>query len=273
VRYSPITLIYNSMSAENRLAEDSEVIGLDLDISGTPLKFHLIAGGQARLSDIVPAARAICDKITDTTIEQMHLSGKQVPCHKGCHACCSYLVPLSAPEVFRFRQDVFPKAKYSPDTMLRTYLLTARRLVSHRPPRDTFRNPDDLSALSHWYASLNLTCPFLYSRQCAIYHQRPLACREHLITGSARGCRDNSKKTQTIELPAQMGNILFRLAKELCDVDDTVMMPLALAWYEENKQLDERTWPAAMITKLFVEIVQEAAATPELTYSAPKGKG
>jgi Fe-S-cluster containining protein len=242
---------------EKSLPEHTEIIGLELDISGTRLDFRIAASGDARLADIVPAARAVCGKITETVLEQMSLSGSCIPCRKGCAACCSYLVPLSAPEVFRFRQEIFPKAKYSPDNMLRTYLLAARRLISHRPPRDAFGNPDDLSALSQWYASLNLTCPFLYSHQCAIYHQRPLACREHLVTGSARGCRGNSSKAQVIDLPARLGNILCRLTKELCDVDDTVMMPLALAWYEENKQLDERTWPAAMMTKLLVEITQE----------------
>ena len=255
----PIAVIDNSMTKKN-LAEDSEVIGLTLDISGTQLKFHLVAAGDARLADIVPVARVISGKITDTIIEQMHLVSEYIPCHKGCHACCNYLVPLSAPEVFRFRQEIFPRAKYTPDSMLRTYLLAARRLIRHRPPQGAFCNPDDLSTLSRWYASLNLTCPFLYSRQCAIYHQRPLACREHFVTGSARGCRGSSSKAQALELPARMGNILCRLTKELCSVDDAVMTPLALAWYEENKQLDERTWPAAMIAKLFVEIIEETVS-------------
>jgi Fe-S-cluster containining protein len=255
----PIQVLDGRIIKEN-LAKDSDIIGLELDISGRQLDFHIAARGDARLADIVPAARLICGKTTDTIIEQMHLNGSCIPCRKGCAACCNYIVPLSAPEVFRFRQEVFPKAKYSPDNMLRTYLLAARRLIRHRPPQDAFRNPDNLSALSHWYASLNLTCPFLYSGQCAIYHQRPLACREHFVTGSARGCRGNSSKAQAIELPARMGNVLCRLTKELCDIDDTVMMPLALAWYEENKQLDERIWPAVTIAKLFVEIAKETVS-------------
>jgi hypothetical protein len=35
---------------------------------------------------------------------------------------------------------------------------------------------------------------------------------------------------------------------------------VGIAWYEENKQLDERTWPAPMITKLFVEIAEETVS-------------
>jgi Fe-S-cluster containining protein len=238
-------------------ANDAQIIGLELAICGTPLKFHLAAVGEARLADIVPAARTICGTITETILGQLRLSGVCPPCRKGCTACCNYIVPLSAPEVFQFRREVFPKAKYSPDNLLRTYLLAARRLTHHRPPQDALANADDLSGLSQWYASLNLACPFLYSGQCVIYHQRPLACREHFVTGSARGCRGSGSKTQVIELPVRMGNILCRLTKELCAVDDTVLMPLALAWYEENKSLDQRTWPAAAMADLLVEIVQE----------------
>lgn len=253
-------LIDGGVPADNRPADGSEVLGFDLDISGTQLTFHLAATGEAQLSDIVPAARAICGKITAAAREQLPLGGGCVPCRKGCSACCNYLVSMSAPEVFRFRQEIFPKAKYSPDALLRGYLLAARRLVSHRPPEGAVGNPDDLGALSRWYASLHLACPFLYGGECAIYHQRPLVCREHLVTGSARGCRGGSAKAEAVELPARMGNILCRLTKELCDVDDAVMLPLALAWYEENKQLDERRWPAATIAGMFFEIVEEAVS-------------
>ncbi len=63
-------------------------------------------------------------------------------------------------------------------------------------------------------------------------------------------------------MPVQMGTVLCRLTKELCDVGDAVMMPLALAWCEVNKQLCERTWSAAKMTKLFVEIIKETVSAP-----------
>jgi hypothetical protein len=40
------------------------------------------------------------------------------------------------------------------------------------------------------------------------------------------------------------------------------MMPLALAWCDINKQLCERTWPAEMMTELFVEIIKETVSVP-----------
>jgi hypothetical protein len=60
-----------------------------------------------------------------------------------------------------------------------------------------------------------------------------------------------------IEMPVQMGNVLCRLSRGLCDVDDAVMMPLALAWCDINKQILERTWPAEVMVKLLVKIIKE----------------
>jgi len=260
--------ILGDCKAERRPADGSKIIGLELDIFGRRLDFYIAALGDARLADIVPAARVICDKITGTATEQIRVQGASIPCHKACPACCSYLVSLSVPEVLCFGQEIFHKQKYQLNT-LRTYLHAARRIIRHRPPNHvpesssgSSNNPSELNALANWYAGLNLTCPFLHNNQCTIYEQRPFVCREHFVTGSADGCRRNSGEAQVIEMPVQMGNVLCRLSEKLCDTSDAVMMPLALAWCDVNKQLCERTWPAEVMTKLFVEIIKETVSAP-----------
>ena len=261
--------ILDDCKAERCIADGEKIIGLELDIFGRRLDFRIAAVGNARLADIVPAARVICDKITEITTEQIRIQGGSIPCHKKCPACCNYLVSLSVPEVVCFRQEIFHKRKYQPSPALRTYLHAARRIIRHRPPdnilessSNSSNNPSELKALADWYAGLNLICPFLRNSQCTIYEQRPFVCREHFVTGSAQGCRRGSGEAQVIEMPVQMGNVLCRLSKELCDVSDAVMMPLALAWCDINKQLCERTWPAEVMTKLFVEIIKETVSAP-----------
>jgi Fe-S-cluster containining protein len=263
--------ILGDRKAERRLADGSKIIGLELDIFGRRLDFRIAAVGNARLANIIPAARVICDKITEITIEQIRIQGGNVPCHKECPACCSYLVSLSVPEVLCFRQDIFRKHTYQLNHTLRTYLYAAKRLMKNRPPNHIFEsfsnssnNISEIQTLANWYAGLNLTCPFLRNNQCAIYKQRPFVCREYFVAGSAQGCSRGSGEAQVIEMPVQMGNVLCRLSKELCDVSDAVMMPLALSWCDVNKQLQlcERTWPAEVMTKLFVEIIKETVSVP-----------
>jgi len=71
-----------------------EVIGLELDVLGKEVNFRVDVGqGRARLADIVPLARTLCTKITDVVVESILSDGGNIPCCKGCAACCArYLV-------------------------------------------------------------------------------------------------------------------------------------------------------------------------------------
>jgi Fe-S-cluster containining protein len=261
--------ILDSCEYKKYPADDTNIIGLELDIFDKRLNFYIAASGNARLAEIVPAASAICDKITEVAISHICAQGGNIPCGNACPACCNYLVSMSVPEVLYFRQEFLLKQKHHLNRIMRTYLHAARQIIKHRPPNhilesasNSYNDPSELKILADWYASLNLTCPFLRNNQCTIYEQRPFVCREHFVTGSAKGCRRTCGEAKAIEIPVQMGNILCRLSSKLCDIDDAVMMPLALAWCDINKQLCECTWPAEMMVKQLVETIKETAAAP-----------
>jgi hypothetical protein len=51
---------------------DKEVIGLELDILDKKINFRISVGeNQARLADIVPLARTLCTKITDSVLQSL----------------------------------------------------------------------------------------------------------------------------------------------------------------------------------------------------------
>ncbi len=266
--------VLDGCKTEPVCGDGCEVIGLEFDIFGKAIEFRIAACGRARLADIVPAARAISTKITDIATERIYCRRGHIPCHKGCPACCSYLVSMSIPEVFCFNREVFLKPKHLSSHILRTYFLAASQIIKHRPPSlpeqcfpEESANLSELHLLSDWYASLNLVCPFMYNNQCVIYEQRPLVCREHFVTGSAHGCKEGHGEAQVVELPVRMANILCQFTRELCVADDAVMIPLVLAWYEKNKELDERTWPAVKMVKLLTELVKTEAAKNSIVFS------
>ncbi len=248
----------------------TEVIGLELDILGKKVNFPTRVGqGRARLSDIVPLARTLCTKITDVVVESIRSDGGHIPCCKGCSACCSrYLVPLSVPEALRLKEEISTAPGYRRISMSRACLLTAHRILSHKPPKPFMHqaadasevSQADLNLLSNWYASLNMACPFLYNRVCTIYEQRPLACREHFVKGSARSCKGQRGVAEVVEMPVQIPNALAQLASELEDTSvEAVILPLTLVWCEENPERAERTWPLVMMVRRFVEIVRTMA--------------
>ncbi len=246
------------------------IIGLDLDILGDPVHFRIgVAQRQARLADIVPLARTVSAKITDVVVEKIRSDGGRIPCCQSCSACCYYLVPLSVPEAFRLREEILARPQYQQRLMLRACLLAARRILSRKPPKSFVgqTKPGSLGSLAEpnvvasWYASLKLACPFHYKGVCTIYEQRPLACREHFVKGSARACRGRRGTAKVVEMPVRVVDVLGQLASELEGMKvEAVAIPLALPWCEENLERHERTWSAAMMVERFVEILKAMAS-------------
>jgi Fe-S-cluster containining protein len=247
---------------------DTEVIGLELDILGKKVNFNIaVSKGRVTLADIVPLAHTVCTKITDIVVESIHTDGGCVPCGKGCSACCGpYLVSLSVPEALWLNEEISNASQLQRESMWQACLLAARRILSQKPPESFMHQPAetspiDLNLISSWYESLELSCPFLHNGLCSIYDQRPLACREHFIKGFATACTGERGIAEVVQMPIQMPNVLAQLAGELEGTsEEAVMLPLTLVWYEQNSQRAHRSWPALMMVKRFLEIIQVMAS-------------
>ena len=249
---------------------DAKLIDLELDILDEKISFQIgIRHARARLADIVPLARTICSKITAVALKNIPKNGGQIPCYKGCSACCKRcLVPLSVPEAFRLNDEIRKISVLRHELIWRDCLNASRHILTHKPPKkftqqsaeSLSNNPVHLNLISDWYSSLKLACPFLRQDICTIYGQRPLACREHYIIGSAKGCKDQDSFAEVLDIPIRVSNALVQLASELEGTTvEAVILPLILLWCKENKKRAERTWPFEMMVTRFVEIIKEMA--------------
>jgi hypothetical protein len=88
------------------------------------------------------------------------------------------------------------------------------------------------------YFALGIPCPFLEDESCSIYADRPLACREYLVSSEPANCsRPEAAAVAVIEVPRRLSMLLFDLSAE--DLPDgPAWLPLALA-------LDETLFDAA----------------------------
>lgn len=249
----------------------TQVIGLDLDVLGKKVNFSIAVNkGQATLADIVPLARTICTKITDIVVESVCSTGDHIPCRKGCETCCShYLVPLSVPEAFRLKEEISHAQRSQRESIWQACLITTKRILSKRPPNlmmdqtdgPSLVGPVDLERVSYWYKNLKLPCPFLHKGLCTIYDQRPLACREHFIKGSAEACKGERDVAEVVQMPVQMPNALAQLAQDFEGTTlEAVLLPLVFLWCEQNRPRANKTWPTAMMVERFLEIVKEMAS-------------
>ncbi len=144
-----------------------------------------------RADDLLPAARQLIDRaagraLADTAIE--------VTCRAGCSACCSQAVPVTSAEVRSIRDAI---ARLPPNRQAAVFdrVVAADSALAEAGIDESVFDAagDDLAkrrdaAMS--YFRLNVPCPLLEDGVCSIRDDRPLACREYLVTSDAAFCAD-----------------------------------------------------------------------------------
>ena len=125
-------------------------------------------------------------------MRELKAHGGRISCCKGCGACWIQLVPISEAEARRIaklveslpeprRSQVKARFEDAAKRLAEAGLLKASAagtLVSRRLPRvrlGIFRQA--------------IPCPFLEDEACSIYPDRPITCREFLVTTPAIYCR------------------------------------------------------------------------------------
>jgi len=271
---SIITVLDEFEQLDNNCPCDAEILGFELVVAGKTVQFHInVAAKQATLADIVPLARRLSTKLTNLFLGSLRENGQSVPCRKGCSACCSYLIPLSIPEVFRLRGELLAMPADYSRGILRACLDTAEKILDSRSQTTYLESfsesgQSQISQMSKWYAGLKLACPFLSDGLCMLYEQRPLACREHLITGSSFFCQpDHGGEPNVAAMPISVLEAVGQLTAELEGLDiEAVMLPLAFPWAQNNLPRMDHTWPAVTMVERFFKILEEMAvknlATP-----------
>jgi Fe-S-cluster containining protein len=218
-----------------------------------PLDISIVADDcRARLCDLVPAARAISDLLCTATRRALILSEYNVPCRRGCWACCKYLVPLSIPEAVRLTEEILELPSAKRMEVLKSLISATTTIMSSDCSEDT--SP---SSISQWYSQLGLSCPLIEDGICTMYHLRPLACREHLMTGSPCDSRQDGRIT-AVDMPTSATRALAIVAAEMEGTEEeAVMLPLASAWYEGNSERAMRTWPAPLLARRFAAALSQ----------------
>jgi Fe-S-cluster containining protein len=173
---------------------------LVLRINGERLPLELtVPKGPVTVETLLPILRGFSSLFSERADARSTAAGKPISCRAGCGACCRQLVPLAPSEARALARlvDGLPEPRRSVirgrfDAALAT--LEAAGLMS----RMGTRTHEERSALGKAYFQQGIACPFLESESCSIHPDRPMACREYLVTSPAENCRtpraDNIEK-------------------------------------------------------------------------------
>ena len=228
-----------------------------------------VPDGRMGLADIMPAAWAISEHLTDLTVARVIDRGETIPCAKGCKACCrAYLVTCSPPEAFRLLDDI-----QSLRTSERQRCLAALQASAEQYARSGVTEAcasEDIPADQREQAVSNLTaafwrktcfdCPILRDGACSLYGSRPTACREFLVTSPPELCAEY--KPTRVPLPFSMGMTLSIWAGRIEELKPSLIPVVnVLAWFANKSARATRTWRAPAIVQTFLDVLTKRATT------------
>jgi Fe-S-cluster containining protein len=197
----------------------------------------------AASGDILPAVRAISNATMHAAMEQSAAGGAPCSCRLGCNACCHQVVGLSAPEARRIAAlvEAMPEPRRTAvrERFAQTIDIVRRERVLDLDPADNTpvllikpHSENPYVDMAKGYYRLRRPCPFLEDGACSIYDERPLVCREYVVSSPAEHCTAfNLPAIEMIQPPVRMSDALTEVTAVL-EKKPPVQIPLfaALAW-------------------------------------------
>jgi len=166
--------------------------------------------------DLLPVLQRLDDAVVDAAIDAARRRGKTISCRAGCGACCRQLVPISRTEAHCLAELVVNlpadrRAHVITRFREATAALEAHGLLDRLRAAPQLADADQHARLAREYFRAQIACPLLEEESCSIHPDRPLSCREYLVTSPAAWCREpESHKIEKVLLDAKPTKVLFR---------------------------------------------------------------
>jgi len=203
------------MSGENQLQRTE--FNLRLKIGGEELLAKVsVPAAPIRPIDLLPVIQGLDDAVVDAAVEAVRRQGKTISCRAGCGACCRQLVPISRTEAHCLAELIVNLSEDRRTRVLNRFqdaaaTLGARGLLDRLRAAPQWTDADQQGQLAREYFRAQVACPLLEEESCSIYADRPLSCREYLVTSPAAWCRDpDCGAIEKVHLDAKATQVLFR---------------------------------------------------------------
>ena len=165
-----------------------------MTIGGVPMQFSLqVPSGVVRPRELLPVYRAVAERIIDRGVEEAAVEGRSVSCRKACGACCRQLVPLAPVEAVAIARLVEGLPGPRRDAVRERFRqasarMAAEGLAARLPGGTRATSLEEVEEFGLAYFRLGIPCPFLEDESCSIYADRPIVCREYLVTSPPVEC-------------------------------------------------------------------------------------
>jgi len=197
--------------------------------------------------ELIPVYQAITDKVVSNNAQESEANGKAISCRAGCGSCCNQMVPVTLLEAEHLSKVVkrMPEPKQSrvrqrfkaiEEKMQTTGLAQEMAIIAEY---DAQRQRE----LAIAYFKMGEACPFLESQSCSIYPDRPLECREFLVTSDPKHCEAlDAGQIQHIDSKLRLLPALRKQSESSVKVKTAswMIMPLSLDWVKSKRHRYQR---------------------------------
>jgi len=190
--------------------------------------------------------------------DKVQSEGLKISCRAGCGACCRQLAPVAESEAVYLAELV---AAMPPERqeVVRARFRDALAALGE-PFLERLRDPVNTETMEKRrrmggeYFQRGVPCPFLEDESCSIHPNRPMSCREYLVTSPAENCRNPGPDTiRMTPLPLKLSQILYCFGDGVGN-EATRWAPLVLSleWAESRRRPDtEKQFSGPQLFKNF----------------------
>lgn len=182
-------------------------IQVTLTVAGRPLNVRVnVPTAPIPPAELLPFYRGLVDSLVKASTNLAAAAGRSVSCRQGCAHCCRQLVPVSALEARELMKRVEQMPEPLRSRVKARFAEARRRLEAEAPglmsrmlyPNDYPGEPP--APLAHAYYRLRIDCPFLEEEACTIHAERPVACRQILVSSPPEYCATLSPQVRPLDV-------------------------------------------------------------------------
>ncbi|MER3430655.1 MAG: YkgJ family cysteine cluster protein [Blastocatellia bacterium] len=242
-------------------------------IEGIPLEFEItVPAAPVKPHRMLPIFHQMANSFVEVGVDVVKSEGKTVSCKARCGACCRQAVPISEAEIYQIAELVNNLPEPQQTRVRRRFNEAAahfhrigwyERFLEHQR-RAPEKEPDEAIregiAIVLEYFHQQIPCPFLEDESCSIHPNRPVACREYLVTTPAVNCADPTPNSiRIVDLLIKPSRALRRLgSRGKLSAEGFPILTRALELAENYPEdFEEKSGPEWM--KEFFEILTDKA--------------
>src|ERR1043165_3190392 len=179
---------------------------ITLLINNIPVKLNLtVPARPVKPQAMLPVFQKMANAFADLGVRAVESVNRSVSCKKGCGACCRQPVPLTEVEIYYIAQlvDDLPEPRRAE---IRTRFEKADAHFNGKgwlPRLEACETEGEVERVVLDYFFEGIPCPFLEEESCSIHADRPITCREYLVTSPSEQC-SNPIATMLDRVPLPM---------------------------------------------------------------------